>query len=59
MGAGCEFMATVEHEFMHLLGFFHEFTRMDRDNYIKVYKDNIQDGMIHMRFIDQAGMRPR
>lgn len=52
-------MATVEHEFMHLLGFFHEFTRMDRDNYIKVYKDNIQDGMIHMRFIDQAGMRPR
>ena len=30
---------------MHLLGFFHEHTREDRDQYITVYEENILDGM--------------
>jgi len=30
---------------MHLLGFFHEHTRLDRDQYITVYEENILDGM--------------
>lgn len=39
-------MGIVSHEWMHLLGFYHEFTREDRDNYITVYKDNLQEGRI-------------
>lgn len=30
---------------MHLLGFYHEHTRLDRDQYITVYEENILDGM--------------
>ena len=30
---------------MHLLGFYHEHTRLDRDQYITVYDENILNGM--------------
>lgn len=46
LGAGCQFRGTIAHEIMHLLGFFHEHTRQDRDQYITVYEDNILDGML-------------
>ncbi|XP_042877415.1 zinc metalloproteinase nas-14-like [Penaeus japonicus] len=34
---------TIMHEFMHTLGFGHEHNRPDRDEYVEVYFDNIQD----------------
>jgi len=44
LGSGCQFRGTIAHEIMHLLGFFHEHTRLDRDQYITVYEENILDG---------------
>ena len=38
---GCMYTGTAIHEIMHALGFYHEHTRTDRDNYIKVHWENI------------------
>lgn len=34
----------IVHELLHCLGFFHEQSRSNRDNYIKVHCENVQDG---------------
>lgn len=44
VGEGCEYKGTVMHEMMHALGFFHEQSRTDRDNYIMVLWWNIEPG---------------
>jgi len=45
IGSGCEFKGTVLHESMHAMGFFHEHTRLDRDNYVKINWQNIKAGL--------------
>ena len=36
---------TVLHEMGHCVGFYHEHQRPDRDQYVKIHKENIQKGV--------------
>jgi len=40
----CKRMGVVVHELGHTLGFFHEQSRPDRDQYVDVITENIQEG---------------
>jgi len=42
---GCMYTGTAIHEIMHALGFYHEHTRTDRDSYIKIHWQNIDQSM--------------
>lgn len=42
LGPSCLNFGTILHELLHALGFFHEHTRPDRDNYLEIYYENIQ-----------------
>ncbi|XP_048117320.1 meprin A subunit beta-like [Alosa alosa] len=44
IGSDCDTVATVEHELMHALGFWHEQSRYDRDNHISINWGNIEAG---------------
>ncbi|XP_015227342.1 PREDICTED: meprin A subunit beta-like [Cyprinodon variegatus] len=41
IGTGCDYLAIVEHEVLHALGFLHEQSRYDRDNFVRIILDNI------------------
>lgn len=43
--SGCVYHDTVQHEVLHALGFNHEQTRSDRDQYIRVLWENITAGL--------------
>ncbi|XP_042911969.1 astacin-like metalloprotease toxin 5 isoform X1 [Parasteatoda tepidariorum] len=45
LGEGCVHKAVVVHELGHTIGFWHEHSRSDRDKYLIIYWDNIQEGM--------------
>ncbi|NWT43514.1 MEP1B protein, partial [Chroicocephalus maculipennis] len=47
IGANCDKIGTIQHEFMHALGFWHEQSRSDRDDYVSIMWDRIQAGKDH------------
>lgn len=48
IGKNCDRIATIEHEFLHALGFWHEQSRADRDDYVKIMWDRISEGIDHL-----------
>ncbi|XP_077412025.1 meprin A subunit beta isoform X1 [Vanacampus margaritifer] len=47
IGNNCDRIATIEHEFLHALGFWHEQSRADRDDYVQIVWDRISQGREH------------
>lgn len=41
---GCFRLYTIVHEFIHAIGFFHQQAATERDEYVKIVFDKIQDG---------------
>uniref|UniRef100_T1H2Y9 Metalloendopeptidase n=1 Tax=Megaselia scalaris TaxID=36166 RepID=T1H2Y9_MEGSC len=44
LGYGCMIKRAIVHEFLHALGFFHQQSSADRDNFINIHWENIQKG---------------
>lgn len=46
IGTGCQYEGIIMHEIFHALGRWHEHSRPDRDNYIRVNYNNIRNGTL-------------
>lgn len=44
LGSGCDHKAVIEHELLHALGFYHTQSRQDRDDYVKIWLDQVNEG---------------
>lgn len=44
---GCFRLGTIVHELLHSLGFYHEQSSWDRDDFVNVLEENIQEGKEH------------
>ncbi|XP_067401057.1 meprin A subunit alpha [Emydura macquarii macquarii] len=47
IGERCDQKAIVEHELLHALGFYHEQSRTDRDDYVDIWWNEILPGQAH------------
>ncbi|KAL2082403.1 hypothetical protein ACEWY4_022221 [Coilia grayii] len=47
LGPRCDHKAIIEHELLHAIGFYHEQSRQDRDDYVKIHLDQVIDGLGH------------
>ncbi|XP_074541887.1 meprin A subunit alpha-like [Halichoeres trimaculatus] len=47
LGPGCDHKAVIEHELLHALGFYHEQSRSDRDDYVDIWLDQVTPGYEH------------
>ncbi|KAG7279561.1 LOW QUALITY PROTEIN: hypothetical protein CRUP_034663, partial [Coryphaenoides rupestris] len=46
IGKNCDKFGIVVHELGHVIGFWHEHTRPDRDNHVTIIRDNIQPDIL-------------
>lgn len=44
IGKNCDKFGIVVHELGHVVGFWHEHTRPDRDRHVSIVRENIQPG---------------
>jgi hypothetical protein len=56
---GCVYRGTIQHEFLHALGFYHEQSRPDRDDYVTINLENVREGYEYnfakVSYIDSLG----
>lgn len=46
IGKNCDKFGIVVHELGHVIGFWHEHTRPDRDEHVSIIRENIQPGKL-------------
>lgn len=51
IGKNCDKFGIVAHELGHVVGFWHEHTRPDRDQHVTIIRENIQQGKIALQVI--------
>lgn len=51
IGKNCDKFGIVVHELGHVIGFWHEHTRPDRDEHVSIVRDNIQPGTVHVPLV--------